>query len=491
MFRDRTNLYLAYRRTFPHHATGSFDNNNSNNPDTRFDRLREEEEGLINNRSGLSPAPFRDDPSFDDLGANDTTVGVVTLPEEIVKLQTNSELMMEQIEDEVSQLGKLYKKNLLPGFKDTSEDEQKINELSFKITKDFQLVYKEISMLNDSKLFGGDSNSDELKRSQIMLIDNLKKKLALRTQELSTQFRKLQNSYIRYLKEDEDGDTSMSTGTTLQGSNRSYSPLNEMEASSNIESYSRKAIEESRHQLSQSQTLKQQQAGISDEYIQQREREIYAIAQSVLEISTIFKNLENIVIEQGTVLDRIDYNLNNSLVQFKKADKNLNKAETYQKQTRKCKCVLLLVLLIILGIMILLVKPRRTDHYIHDGGDSGNDKSGDNNDNDSDSNAGSGSGTGSGTGSTGIDSSKNIAVADTEDVLVESTKGDVSLSDANTDKGEVIANKFNKPSSLTGEKGTAAKGTGTGTADVDQVNEYQVEDEYDDEYDADVYHILI
>ncbi|KAH3663913.1 hypothetical protein OGATHE_004206, partial [Ogataea polymorpha] len=45
------------------------------------------------------------------------------------------------------------------------------------------------------------------------------------------------------------------------------------------------------------------------------------------------------------------------------ADKQMKKAEKYQKATTKCKIVFFLVLMILLLLMLLLVKPKRVDHY--------------------------------------------------------------------------------------------------------------------------------
>ena len=62
----------------------------------------------------------------------------------------------------------------------------------------------------------------------------------------------------------------------------------------------------------------------NDAAIAQREREINDIAQGIIELADIFKDLQAMVIDQGTMLDRIDYNIENMAVNVKAADKELN-----------------------------------------------------------------------------------------------------------------------------------------------------------------------
>lgn len=67
-----------------------------------------------------------------------------------------------------------------------------------------------------------------------------------------------------------------------------------------------------------------QRLNTNDTAIAQREREINDIAQGIIELADIFKELQGMVIDQGTMLDRIDYNIENMAVNVKAADKELN-----------------------------------------------------------------------------------------------------------------------------------------------------------------------
>ena len=61
----------------------------------------------------------------------------------------------------------------------------------------------------------------------------------------------------------------------------------------------------------------------NDATIMQREREITDIAKGIIELADIFKDLQTMVIDQGTMLDRIDYNVERMNTDVKAAEKEL------------------------------------------------------------------------------------------------------------------------------------------------------------------------
>lgn len=94
--------------------------------------------------------------------------------------------------------------------------------------------------------------------------------------------------------------------------------------------------------------------------IAQREREIEDIAQGIIELANIFQELQTMVIDQGTMLDRIDYNVERMATDVKGADQELRVATGYQKKTTKRKIILLLVLIVVGLFILLLVKPKKS-----------------------------------------------------------------------------------------------------------------------------------
>lgn len=107
------------------------------------------------------------------------------------------------------------------------------------------------------------------------------------------------------------------------------------------------------------QASKQRMLQSNDAAIAQREREIEDIAQGIIELSDLFRDLQNMVIDQGTMLDRIDYNVERMHTDVQGAEKELNVASGYQKATTKRKIILLLILIIVGLIILLVLKPKR------------------------------------------------------------------------------------------------------------------------------------
>ena len=65
------------------------------------------------------------------------------------------------------------------------------------------------------------------------------------------------------------------------------------------------------------------------------------------ELAGIFKEIQVLVIDQGTILDRIDYNMEVAVDRVDEGVVQLEKARKYQKASRPMKCICVLVIIII------------------------------------------------------------------------------------------------------------------------------------------------
>lgn len=98
---------------------------------------------------------------------------------------------------------------------------------------------------------------------------------------------------------------------------------------------------------------------VSEPDFQTRDREITEIAKSIASLAELFKDLSALVIDQGTLLDSVEYNIEQTSVHMAEAVTELNIAQKYQKNTGRRKCIFLLILIIFGLIVVLIFKPRR------------------------------------------------------------------------------------------------------------------------------------
>ena len=60
-----------------------------------------------------------------------------------------------------------------------------------------------------------------------------------------------------------------------------------------------------------------------------RDRELTEIAKSIAQLAELFKDLSVLVIDQGTLLDSVEYNIEQTAVQMSEAVKELDVATRY------------------------------------------------------------------------------------------------------------------------------------------------------------------
>ena len=96
----------------------------------------------------------------------------------------------------------------------------------------------------------------------------------------------------------------------------------------------------------------------SSRAVEQRVHEITGIAQSISELAELFKDLSSLVIDQGTLLDRVDYNIEQMATDMKGAVEELQTATKYQRRSGKRSLIFLLILLIVGAVLVLIYKPR-------------------------------------------------------------------------------------------------------------------------------------
>jgi len=237
-------------------------------------------------------------------------------------------------------LDKLHQKHVLPGFDDKTAEEGEIERLTTEITAKFHQCGNAIKRME--RLAKQDGTMSQAEKNMSM---NIRISLAAKVQEASTAFRRKQSAYLKKLRSLQD------TSGPIERANSPSIPSFLRDEEADV-SYSQSALQ-------QSATLTSNNATIN-----QREREITDIAKGIIELADIFKELQTMVIDQGTMLDRIDYNIENMTLHVKGAEKELVQASKTQRNTTKRKIILLLILIIVGVIILLLIKPRKHENSI-------------------------------------------------------------------------------------------------------------------------------
>jgi syntaxin 16 len=327
MWRDRTNLFISYRQSYSHHPAKKprYGGPASNG----FGGVSEERLGL------MSAGAFEDD--------GDAVIEMDVLPPRWLDIQDEVTEYLSEIAKQTRKLEQLHQKHVLPGFDDEEvkrREEQEIEQLTQDITRGFQKCQKAIQriemMVREANQQGTITNGEEI------MAKNLKISLASRVGDVSAMFRKKQAAYLKKLRTLGGLSSPFRTSTPIPNN----SPYNDPALQESIadRTFSQSTLLQTAQQKHRHQQIPKNP---NEALIAQREREIEDIAQGIIELANIFQELQTMVIDQGSMLDRIDYNVERMAVDVKEADKELKVASGYQRKTVKRKIMLLLVILIV------------------------------------------------------------------------------------------------------------------------------------------------
>lgn len=137
------------------------------------------------------------------------------------------------------------------------------------------------------------------------------------------------------------------TSSALAAANTDYFEQSDEQ----IDEYFQKSIPQTGRMTQQQLLLFEEE---NTKMAEHREKEVIKIVQSIGDLHEIFKDLAQMVQEQGTILDRIDYNVEQTQTQVTEGYKQLQRAEMYQRKNRKMFCILILAS-VTLVMMVLLI----------------------------------------------------------------------------------------------------------------------------------------
>ncbi|URE49464.1 Syntaxin [Musa troglodytarum] len=272
-------------------------------------------------RTDRSYAPL----STEDPGGSSTGAAVVGLPPAWVDVSEEIAADMQRARTKMSELVKAHAKALMPSFGDGKEDQHAIELLTYEITDVLKRSEKRLQKLSSS-----DPSEDSNVRK------NVQRSLATDLQNLSMEFRKKQSSYLKHLQQQQEGQD----GVDLEMNHNGI----------------RHEIEEDDFRDVGFNDIQMSALKKSEALTREREREIVQVVESVNELAQIMKDLSVLVIDQGTIVDRIDYNVQNVASSVEEGYKQLEKAERTQRKGGMVMCATVLVILIFIMLVLLVLK---------------------------------------------------------------------------------------------------------------------------------------
>jgi len=248
--------------------------------------------------------------------------GASSLPPAWVDFSEEAERDVSQIKEKLRELSGAHAKALLPTFDDMGgESGHAVEACTQEITKLFKRCEGRLQRLGDRGhgRFGDENNPEERK-----VVKNVQTKLASELHKLSAVFRKTQKEYLNRLQEQEGrGPGGQGVDDVFAASSASHGQSGN--SLSYDQSDSRQYDDHDRDfgfSATQMQRVDRVEA-VSFE----RDQEVVNILRSVNDLAGVMKDLSVLIIDQGTVLDRIDYNCEMVAVTVEEGRKQLTKAE--------------------------------------------------------------------------------------------------------------------------------------------------------------------
>jgi len=245
-------------------------------------------------------------------------------------ISDNVRSRFDQLEIELRQLQQVHQTQLRQGVDQAKEQEKedKANALTESISAGFMHCHKWIDMVVKK---GAGSTDDTRVRKNVQVA------LATRLQKLSNQFRKDQRRFMKQLHDQ---------SKTANQQDDPFSFVSAIEEDEEEAFFSQAQLEEIDHM---------------QDLVDERDKEVQHIAKSIAQLSEIFKELSTLVIDSGTILDRIDFNMEVVTENVHKAEEDLESASKYNGRGISAWCIIALLILCVIMALVVGIKKGTKD----------------------------------------------------------------------------------------------------------------------------------
>jgi len=248
-----------------------------------------------------------------------------------MKQKDEVERQMREIHAGMDSLQEMYTQLSQPSFlNDQTED------VSAKIEDETTALTSKLSQCSDSikKVGTGFAISGECTEK---LIAGIRNHLLMKLQQLAADFRASQQQYMDTI-----------TGRTKITRFVDNYKGNGTNSDSDSEEFLKQYQGEDAMKM---EMLRQDRASI-----QKRDEQIRQLVKSTTEITTLFKEMADLVTTQGTILDRIDHNISSAVHYTREANEDLKKTNTVTSGMNKCWFILIAIIIVYTIIVCLIIR---------------------------------------------------------------------------------------------------------------------------------------
>lgn len=239
---------------------------------------------------------------------------------------------LAELEKLLGELSSMYSKHLLPSFgeTDTTQLEHDIRVRSHRLTDLLHKVEQKVRKVSTRP----SKTMSEEDKVEMIIRRNVQRRFATPLQELSLSFRKRQKDYLDKLKDQRE----------------SYMVSDKPGFGVLIDVADESSQETREGGFSETQLLTVENASALAE---ERTRELTRVAENVNDLATLVKDIASLVVDQGTVLDRVDYNLEEVKLKTLGAVRELHILNRYQRKRHALCCIIFLS--IACGVMFIIL----------------------------------------------------------------------------------------------------------------------------------------
>ncbi len=233
-----------------------------------------------------------------------------------INIFNDTKILLDQLNLNLTTLRSYQQKRIIVKFDEDENDEidNQIKDLAQSMTNKVKNVEENIKKLNSYP-------KENLSENEINLNNNMKLTLAQKLKDFTQEFRLNENNYLNSYKEFGGEKKKDEEVLDEDDSNNNFFQINE-----------------------------------GSEILKKRDEEINILLESIIDLSSLFKDMQNLVQDQGTILDRIDYNIDAAFENTKKAHKHLEKANEHMKNNCFFKSIIMLMLIIFVEAVLIMFK---------------------------------------------------------------------------------------------------------------------------------------